>query len=103
VLLPGPADRAVVGGAVVTPTAERRGQGEGGDGVDGVALQQHCRRMGLAGYKLPRIFVWMEALPLNSTGKVMKQALQERMRQHMVSQQQQQQQGEEVHGIRSRL
>lgn len=68
--------------------------------VDGTLLQQHCRAAGLAGFKLPRVFMLCdsagampagggslscgrEVLPLNSTGKVVKHLLRERVQQHM--------------------
>ncbi len=36
-------------------------------------------RDGLAGYKIPREFVWIDALPRNPTGKVLKPELRQRM------------------------
>lgn len=39
------------------------------------ALQQHCRSAGLSPYKLPRLVVPVPELPMNSSGKVLKQQL----------------------------
>jgi acyl-CoA synthetase (AMP-forming)/AMP-acid ligase II len=35
-------------------------------------LQQHCRQAGLSGFKVPRLAVRLQQLPVNSTGKVVK-------------------------------
>lgn len=70
--------------------------------VDGRALQQHCRAAGLAGFKLPRVFLLCDAaaaaatpgrasspssggvvLPVNSTGKVVKHLLRQQVQLHM--------------------
>jgi acyl-CoA synthetase (AMP-forming)/AMP-acid ligase II len=75
------------------------GAGEADRDVDGAMLQQHCRAAGLAGFKLPRVFMHCDAasaappsrgsnavvLPLNSTGKVVKHLLREQMQQHMAA------------------
>jgi O-succinylbenzoic acid--CoA ligase len=37
-------------------------------------LQQHCRKT-LAGYKIPRKFIFIERLPRNASGKIMRQEL----------------------------
>ncbi len=73
----------------------------GGDSrlVDGRELQQHCRASGLAGFKLPRVFLHCDAasadaapagsgravLPVNSTGKVVKHLLRQAVQQHMAA------------------
>jgi acyl-activating enzyme 14 len=54
--------------------------------VDVAVLQQHCRAAGLSAYKLPRVIVQLQGLPLNSSGKVVKAAVREQM----LQQQQQQ-------------
>ncbi|MEA2626358.1 MAG: fatty-acyl-CoA synthase [Candidatus Binatota bacterium] len=41
------------------------------------ALIEHCRRH-LSGYKVPRIFRWIDELPRNPTGKVLKKELRAR-------------------------
>jgi hypothetical protein len=83
---------------------ERRQGGGGTVGeeervVDGRALQQHCRDRGLAGFKLPRVFLLCDAaatapapagssavlLPLNASGKVVKHLLRQQVQQHMAS------------------
>lgn len=60
--------------------------------VDGHLLQAYCRRQGLAGFKLPRIFLLCDdsasgsagtTLPRNSTGKVVKHLLRQQVQQHM--------------------
>lgn len=75
------------------------GSGQDGRAVDGHVLQQHCRAAGLAGFKLPRVFLLCDAasasappagsgrvvLPVNSTGKVVKHLLREAVQQHMVA------------------
>ncbi|PRW57638.1 2-succinylbenzoate-- chloroplastic peroxisomal [Chlorella sorokiniana] len=91
------------GGGHLGSSSGRSGSGsEGADErcVDGTLLQQHCRAAGLAGFKLPRVFLLCDAagamstgasslssgrevLPLNSTGKVVKHVLRERVQQHM--------------------
>ncbi|KAF6263257.1 hypothetical protein COO60DRAFT_1267638 [Scenedesmus sp. NREL 46B-D3] len=63
-----------------------------------VTLQQHCRAGGLSAYKLPRVVVQLQGLPLNSSGKVVKAVV----RQQLV-QQQQQQQGEQAVGTTAAL
>lgn len=40
--------------------------------VDGLEFQMFCRRQGLSGFKLPRAVAVVDALPVNSTGKVVK-------------------------------
>jgi long-chain acyl-CoA synthetase len=45
-------------------------------GVDGAALIEHCRTR-LAGYKLPKDIEFIEALPRNAAGKVLRRALRE--------------------------
>jgi acyl-activating enzyme 14 len=42
-------------------------------------LQAHCRRCGLAGFKVPRVIAVVDALPLNATGKVKKLVLREEL------------------------
>ena len=88
-----------------TSSGSRSSSGSGGgrdaegQSIDGPALQQHCRAAGLAGFKLPRVFLLChaagttggsgrvgsgrEVLPLNSTGKVVKHLLRERIQLHM--------------------
>lgn len=59
--------------------------------VDGPALQRHCRAAGLAGFKLPRVFLGLpagEALPANSTGKVLKHLVRARVEREMQAAQQ---------------
>lgn len=78
---------------------------DSGSTVDGRALQQHCRAAGLAGFKLPRVFLHCDAaggggslpagpgaatlgsgsvlLPLNSTGKVVKHLVRGLVQQHV--------------------
>jgi acyl-activating enzyme 14 len=88
----------------VAASVERRQGGGGTVGeeervVDGRALQQHCRDRGLAGFKLPRVFLLCDAaatapapagssavlLPLNASGKVVKHLLRQQVQQHMAS------------------
>ena len=45
-------------------------------GVDGSALIEHCRTR-LAGYKIPKDVEFIEALPRNAAGKVLRRALRE--------------------------
>ena len=47
---------------------------QGGAELDGEALAQHCRAQ-LAGYKIPRRWYAIEALPRNAGGKVLKRDL----------------------------
>jgi len=35
----------------------------------------------MANYKVPRKFIWVKSLPLNATGKVMKQELRKQLAQ----------------------
>jgi acyl-CoA synthetase (AMP-forming)/AMP-acid ligase II len=51
-------------------------------------LQQHCRSAGLSAYKLPRVIVQLQGLPLNSSGKIMKVAVREQVLQLQQQQQQ---------------
>jgi acyl-activating enzyme 14 len=62
-------------------------------------LQQHCRSAGLSAYKLPRVVMQLQGLPLNSSGKVVKAAVREQM----VQQQQQESAGSAAVVHRSRL
>lgn len=88
------------GGCGGSETKDCGSDGSEGRCVDGALLQQHCRAAGLAGFKLPRVFLLCDAagaapagaaglsggrevLPLNSTGKVVKHLLRERVQQHM--------------------
>jgi acyl-CoA synthetase (AMP-forming)/AMP-acid ligase II len=48
-----------------------------GETVQAAQLEQHCRRS-LAGYKVPKGFVAIEALPRNPSGKVLKRELRAR-------------------------
>lgn len=75
------------------------GSGGKGRALDGRALQQHCRAVGLAGFKLPRVFLHCDAasaatppagsaravLPVNSTGKVVKHLLRQAVQEHMAA------------------
>lgn len=54
-------------------------------------LQQHCRSAGLSPYKLPRVVVLLQALPLNSSGKVVKAVIRQQILHRQQLQQQQQQ------------
>lgn len=69
--------------------------------VDALLLQQHCRASGLSPYKVARMIIAVESLPVNSSGKVVKAEVKQLL------QQQQQQQLEVSHSsqqtIRSRL
>ena len=47
-----------------------------GAGADGAALVEH-RRTRLAGYKVPKDVEFIEALPRNAAGKVLRRALRE--------------------------
>jgi long-chain acyl-CoA synthetase len=47
-----------------------------GAGVDGAALIAHCRAR-LAGYKIPKDVEFIDALPRNAAGKVLRRALRE--------------------------
>jgi acyl-coenzyme A synthetase/AMP-(fatty) acid ligase len=49
----------------------------GGD-LDIASLEHHCRAS-LAGYKVPRRWVQVEALPRNAYGKVVKRDLRARL------------------------
>lgn len=78
--------------AAGTATGAGLGGGGGSRWVDGPALQQHCRAAGLAGFKLPRVFLALlpaaggghgEVLPANSTGKVLKHLVRERVEREM--------------------
>jgi acyl-CoA synthetase (AMP-forming)/AMP-acid ligase II len=79
--LPGVADVAVVGApderlgeipvAFVVPAP--------GEAVDAVALTAQCRAR-LSGYKVPRAFIAVDALPRNASGKVTRHTLRERVK-----------------------
>lgn len=91
------------GGSGSSPAAADAAGGAGT--VDGPALQQHCRAAGLAGFKLPRVFLRCDAaggaafppavgsagsgaavlLPTNSTGKVVKHLLRAVVQEHMAA------------------
>lgn len=45
--------------------------------VTGDELREHCRGQ-LAGYKIPRSVEFVDALPVSSAGKVLKQQLRDR-------------------------
>lgn len=47
--------------------------------VDGKLLQDHCRSVGLPGFMVPRVFLCVEELPMNSTGKVIKSRVRDVM------------------------
>jgi acyl-activating enzyme 14 len=47
--------------------------------VSAAGLQQHCRSAGLSPYKLPRVVVCTQQLPLNSSGKVLKLELKQQV------------------------
>lgn len=96
----GPGSSGGPGGSSGTAADRGNSVGPGGRCVDGLLLQQHCRAAGLAGFKLPRVFLLCDAagavpagggglaggrevLPLNSTGKVVKHLLRQRIQQHM--------------------
>jgi acyl-activating enzyme 14 len=64
--------------------------------LSAAGLQQHCWAAGLSPYKLPRVVMQLQGLPLNSSGKVVKAAVREQMLQ-------QQQQGSTAVLHRSRL
>ena len=44
--------------------------------ADGAALIEHCRDR-LAGYKLPKLVEFIEALPRNAAGKVLRRSLRD--------------------------
>ena len=50
-----------------------------GQQINHEELQQFCRK-DLAGYKIPRIFYEIDQLPRNTSGKVLKYMLKERLR-----------------------
>ncbi len=50
-----------------------------GNGISANLIQQHCREH-LAMYKIPRTIHFLEALPKNSSGKVLKRELKESLR-----------------------
>lgn len=74
---PGVAQAAVIGqpdpkwGEIVTAAVVLRDPD-----LTAAALQDHCRTM-LGGYKVPRRFLFMDDLPRNALGKVLKQHLRE--------------------------
>lgn len=80
---PSVADVAVIGlpdelwGEVVTAVIVTR------DTPDLADLEAHCRRA-LAGYKIPRRWVRVEALPRNAYGKVLKRELRDQLGQQVV-------------------
>jgi acyl-CoA synthetase (AMP-forming)/AMP-acid ligase II len=45
-----------------------------GDTATAEAIQEHCRQL-IAGYKVPRSWSFVDALPLSSAGKVLKREL----------------------------
>jgi 2-furoate---CoA ligase len=47
--------------------------------IDSTALAAFCREAGIAGYKIPKRFVLVDALPRSPLGKVLKRALMQRM------------------------
>ena len=47
--------------------------------VDGKLLQDHCRSVGLPGFMVPRVFLCVKELPINSTGKVIKSRVRDVM------------------------
>lgn len=47
--------------------------------VDAIALQEHCRALGLAGFKLPRAAAVVDSLPVNAMGKVVKDTLKKQL------------------------
>ncbi|KAF8056856.1 AAE14 [Scenedesmus sp. PABB004] len=70
----------VAAGVVLAPGwtwADGGGSGGGGRRVGAAELQAHCRALGLSPFKLPRLLAALPALPLNSSGKVVKPALQD--------------------------
>ena len=84
---------SIVGGGSGVPQALPDTQS-----VDGRLLQAHCRASGLAGFKLPRVFLLCDSaapaaprgsaavvLPVNSTGKVVKHLLRQTVQQHMAA------------------
>jgi acyl-CoA synthetase (AMP-forming)/AMP-acid ligase II len=64
---------------------QRQGTDPVGSGFKGVVsaadLQQHCRSVLLSPYKLPRVLVCVQQLPLNSSGKVVKAVLKQQVQQ----------------------
>lgn len=75
---PAVTDAAVIGlpddlwGEVVTAVVVTKGEPDFAD------LEAHCRRV-LAGYKIPRRWVSLDALPRNAYGKVLKRELREQL------------------------
>lgn len=76
---------AVGAAAVVGTPDERWGEavtavlvGTAGERPSEAALVEHCRPR-LAGYKIPRRVEWVESLPTNSAGKVLKRELRDRL------------------------
>jgi acyl-activating enzyme 14 len=49
--------------------------------VSAAVLQQHCRASLLSAYKLPRVLVYAQQLPCNSSGKVVKALLKQQVQQ----------------------
>ena len=51
-----------------------------------VELQRHCREVGLSGFKVPRLAVPLQQLPVNSTGKVVKALVKDAVGDALVTQ-----------------
>ena len=56
-------------GKVVTAFIKRR------EAVDEQALQEHCLNSGLANFKRPRRYVFVEEIPKSAVGKVLRREL----------------------------
>jgi len=74
---------AIADAAVIGVPSERWGEtihavivGKGEDRPDAEALGEFCREH-LGGYKIPRSVEWLDALPRNPSGKVLKRVLRE--------------------------
>ncbi len=75
---PGVRESAVVGvadarwGQMVVACVVR-----GNDGVTAAALDSHCREAKLAGFKRPRGYVFLDALPRNAANKILRRVLRD--------------------------
>lgn len=84
---PGIVESAIIGlpdskwGEVVTAVIVKKDDIE----IDEEDIKAYCREH-LAGYKLPRHFIYVEALPRNVSGKILKYQLRENWKEDKISQ-----------------